>query len=308
VRSERPDLVISDVMMPAKSGTRLCHDIKADPALSTIPVILLTAWAGSDATLHGYAQGADDFVAKPFHPQVLLARVRAQLLLRKMALEVVERERFAAIGTLAAGLLHEVRNPLNAMLNAARVLTEASLDESTRRRLLEVVSECAERIHGLTRTLDTHARPSDVGGSTSCDVHEGLDATLTLLAHRCEGVVIERDYHAESALARAPGGPVNQVFLNLIDNALNAGARRLWLRTESGPEQIEVHIRDDGPGVPPELGERIFDAFVSGSVNGSGLGLYLSRSIAEQHGGSLRLVRGAGSGTSFVVSLPKELS
>jgi signal transduction histidine kinase len=306
VRTERPDLLISDVMMPELSGAELCAQIKRDARLASTPVILLTARAGTEATLEGYAQGADDFVAKPFHPRVLLARVRAQLLLRKLALDLAEREKLAAVGTLAAGVLHEVRNPVNAILNAARVLSEGPVSADTARRLVSVVADCAARIYQLTESLDKHARPSDAGGGAPSDVAKGIDATLALLGHRLRDVEVRRDY-GKGCVTRAPAGPINQIFLNLFDNALNAGARTLAIRVaeDQTAGQLRVSIEDDGRGVPSELREQIFDAFVSDGAQGSGLGLYLSRCIAEQHGGALSLCPlPRAQGALFTVSLP----
>jgi signal transduction histidine kinase len=303
IRRERPDLVISDVMMPHMSGAQLCATIKKDPQLANTPVILLTARVGAEATLEGYSHGADDFVPKPFHPRVLQARVRAQLMLRKMALDLAEREKLAAVGTLSAGVLHEVRNPVNAILNAARVLAEGPTEPDTARRLLSVVADCAGRIHQLTQSLDAHARPGDGAAEGISDVGQGLDATLALLSHRLHDVKVVRNY-APSLLARAPAGPLNQIFLNLLDNALLAGAKQLSIELVALADQVHVTIEDDGAGIPEELRERIFDAFVSGSIKGSGLGLYLSRCIAEQYGGSLALCQKARErGAAFVVTL-----
>jgi signal transduction histidine kinase len=304
IRSEHPDLVISDVMMPNVSGTELSRLLKADPMLRTIPVILLTARVGSEATLEAYAHGADDFVAKPFHPQVLLARIRAQLKLRALSLQVVQQEKLSAIGTLAAGVLHEVRNPLNSILNAARVLSSGT-DTETAGRLLEVIRDGAVRIDGIASALDAHVRPAESGAPGSCDVHEGLDATLRLLGHRMADVTVHRDYQTDRIVA-APASPLNQVFLNLVDNALRVGARTLWIRTSVRGDRVTVTIGDDGPGVAPGLETKIFDPFFTNRPDGSGtgLGLYLSRRIVDEYGGSLTLGRRAGGGAEFTVEIP----
>jgi signal transduction histidine kinase len=302
---EVPDLVISDVMMPGRTGTQLCQDIKAEPALKNIPVILLTARVGSEATLEGYAHGADDFVAKPFHPRVLLARVRAQLKLRALGIQLAEREKLAVVGTLAAGILHEVRNPVNAILNAARVLANGNQDPAMAGKLIAVIGDAAERIQGITTALETHARPAEGGGFTPCDVREGLDATVRLLEHRMEGVTVHREY-ATDARAAAPPGPLNQVFLNLLDNALRCGARNLWLRVGEHDRRVIVRVGDDGPGVPPHIAQKIFDPFFTTRDAGAGvgLGLYLSRSIVEAHEGTLWVEDRPGGGAEFVVELP----
>jgi signal transduction histidine kinase len=302
---EMPDLVISDVMMPGRSGTELCRDIKAEPALKNIPVILLTARVGSEATLEGYAHGADDFVAKPFHPRVLLARVRAQLKLRALSLQLVEREKLAAVGTLAAGILHEVRNPVNAILNAARVLTGSKVDPSLTGKLLGVINDAAERIQGITSALEIHARPAEAGGFTPCDVRAGLDATLQLLEHRMAGVTVHREY-TTNVRAAAPPGPLNQVLMNILDNALRMGAKNLWLRVALHDQRLVIRIGDDGPGVPPEVAQRIFDPFFTTreAGGGIGLGLYLSRRIVETHHGAIWVEDRRGGGAEFVVELP----
>lgn len=311
---ERPDLVVSDVMMPRRSGTELCRAIKADPGLRSTPVILLTARVGSEATLEGYAHGADDFVAKPFHPQVLLARVNAQLRLRELALQLAQREKMAAIGTLAAGVLHEVRNPLNALLNATRVLTAdgAPPSPTMQRKLLGVIGEASERIHVIATALDEHARPADGhdgGEGVPGDAQAGLEATLSLLEHRMQGVEIHRDYRAPGRM-RIPGTKLNQILLNLLDNALKSGARSIWLETVSERGTVQVRLRDDGQGVPPGLADRLFDPFVRGDdrKEGSGLGLYLARRMAEEHQGRIRYEPRAdgASGACFVVEAPAE--
>jgi signal transduction histidine kinase len=302
---EMPDLVISDVMMPGRTGTELCRDIKAEPALKNIPVLLLTARVGSEATLEGFAYGADDFVAKPFHPRVLVARVRAQLKLRALGLQLAEREKLAVVGTLAAGILHEVRNPVNAILNAARVLATGKAETQMTDRLIGVISDAAQRIQGITTALETHARPAEAGGFTPCDVREGLDATLRLLEHRMKGVTVHREY-ATDAMAAAPPGPLNQVFLNILDNALRTGARNLWLHVAEQGQRLTIRIGDDGPGIPAGVAQRIFDPFFTTREAGSGigLGLYLSRRIVERHQGALWVEDRQGGGAEFVAELP----
>lgn len=307
IKDTHPDLILSDVMMPGRTGTTLCRDVKSDPDLRHIPVILLTALNTSDATLQAYAVGADDFVAKPFHPRVLVARVQAQLSLRALSVQLAQRERLAAVGTLAAGILHEVRNPVNALLSASRSLIEDDLDEDLRSRLLGVMADSAERIHGLTWTLDAHVRPADVGGFVMSDLREGMDATLRLLSHRMGEVEVHRDYRGERPAA-APAGPINQVFLNLLDNALKAGARTLHIRIEADRDPLLVEIRDDGSGIRPEVMARIFDPFYSTASHGegSGLGLYLSRQIVEDAGGRLDAADNPTGGAIFRLELPGE--
>lgn len=305
VSEDPPDLVVSDVMMPRRSGTQLCRAMKTDPRLRTVPVILLTARVGSEATLEGYASGADDFVAKPFHPQVLRARVAAQLKLRELTFQLADQERFAAVGTLAAGILHEVRNPINAILNGARVLAAGEVDHATAAELVKVVVDGAERIQQITSALEEHARPADANGVAYCDPREGLESTLTLLGHRLTDVTVERRLDSRRLVAAVPG-MLNQVFVNLVDNAVRAGATHLVLTTEDRGANVRIGVRDNGPGVPPEIAWRIFEPFFTTREpgSGSGLGLYLSRRLVEGFGGTLELVLPATGGAEMVIELP----
>jgi len=305
IRTESPDLVVSDVMMPKMSGTELCRAIKNDPDLKSIPVILLTARVGSEATLEAYAHGADDFVAKPFHPRVLMARIRAQLNLRALALHLALQEKLAVVGTMSAGILHEVRNPVNAILNASRAMASGKLDEPTKVQMLEVIGNAAIRIEEITSALDTHARPAEAGETAGCDLREGLEATLKLIGYRLEDVTIHREFSTDR-MAKAPAGPMNQVFLNLFDNALRMGAKNLWLSIDVDTNSLVVKIGDDGPGVAKEYVDRIFDPFFTQrpASDGTGLGLFLSRKMVEETGGSLRVQDRSGGGALFIMVVP----
>jgi signal transduction histidine kinase len=305
-----PDLVISDVMMPGRSGIDLCRTLKGDPRWCHTPVILLTALAGSETTLEAYALGADDFVTKPFHPQVLVARVAAQLRLRRLSTQLVAQEKVAAVGMLAAGVAHEVRNPLNAVMNAARVLRAEGGVSKPNADLLEVMIEGTRRIEAIVSILDTHAHPADEGGVQHYDVREGLDATLALLGYRLSGIEVERRYLTRRH-AVGPAGPLNQVLLNVVDNAIRAGAHRIVATVDDGEDGgVRVRIEDDGPGVPRALADKIFDPFFTTrpAGEGTGLGLYLSQQVARQSGGDLRLVTEAPRGAAFELVLPTELA
>jgi signal transduction histidine kinase len=294
-------------MMPGRSGLSLCRAIKTEPDLAATPVILLTARAGFDDTLHAYAHGADDFVAKPFHPRILVARVNAQLKLRAMSAQLAQREKLAAVGSLAAGILHEVRNPLNALLSATRTLSTGKVGEVGQQRLLAVMQDAGERIHALTWTLDAHARPAERGGPALCDLAEGLDSTLRLMQHRLGGVEVLRDFQGQTRATVQPA-PINQVFVNLLDNAIKAAARHIWLHLDATGPQVRLVVEDDGHGIPPEILPRIFDAFYTTASpgQGTGLGLYLSRDIVERAGGSLVAQAREGGGARFTLVLPGE--
>ncbi len=267
VHERAPDLVLTDVMMPEMSGTELCRAIKQDPELVGLPVVLVTSKAEREMKIEGLEGGADDYVTKPFHPRELLARVRSLLRVRQLqtdledrnwALErmneeleralsdlkeaevqVLQSERLAAVGELAAGVAHEVNNPVNFALNALRTLranvealAEASravgeLDARDPARLAgqlreleevqartEPVERAAELLElvrivteGLERTSRLVGDLRDFAGSgrgehahTAVNLRRGIDSTLQLLGRHLQ----EADVTVERALGDQP--------------------------------------------------------------------------------------------------------
>ena len=305
MKAHRPDLVLTDVMMPGTSGLDLCKAIKDDTSLQHIPVILLTARGESETALEGYQAGADDFVSKPFHTQVLLARIRAHLKMRGLSLQLADQARLASAGTLAAGLAHEVKNPLNAVVNAARVLQQGGSQRVPSEKLLGIMIDGLDRIDSILSALGAHARPADGTDLAPCNVQVAVHSTLNLLQHRMRDVTVHEDFEVTGNVF-VPARAFNQVLLNLIDNSVRSGAKNIWLELKQKEKVISVTVSDDGPGVPHDMVHRIFDPFFTTRAEGegTGLGLHLSRRIAQAAGGELRYESRPGGGARFVMEIP----
>jgi len=306
LQENRPDLVLTDVMMPGTSGLDLCRAIKDDPSLRHIPVILLTALGEDEVALEGYEAGADDFVAKPFHTKVLQARIHAHLKMRSLSLQLADQARLASAGTLAAGLAHEVKNPLNAAVNAVKVLSKGGSSRVSSEKLMSVVVDALSRIDGIVSALGAHARPADGEDLTPCSIRAGVESTLSLLEHKLrDGVTVHQSYETTGNVF-APARAFNQVLLNLIDNSIQSEANNIWIEVGEKEGMASVTVADDGPGVPPDLVQRIFDPFFTTRAEGegTGLGLHLSRRIAQECGGELRYEPRPGGGARFVMEIP----
>ncbi len=307
IEEQRPDLVLSDIMMPEMSGTELCRKIKSHPSLRTTPVILITARQGSDAAIEGYGAGAEDFVTKPFHPRLLLARVSAQLKLRALSLQLAAQSRLSTAATLAAGIAHEVKNPLNAILNAIAVIRKGTAKPEMERKLQSIVHDGAHRILHIVSALDEQVRPADGDEMLLCNARDGLDSALRLLEHRVGRTKILKEYRSQELINASPRA-LNQVFLNLLDNALRVEPSHIWVevRAADEPGMLQIAIADDGPGVPPALREQIFDPFFTTRRvgEGTGLGLYMSRRIVREFGGDMWLRAREGGGAEFCIHLP----
>jgi signal transduction histidine kinase len=305
LETTRPDLILTDVMMPGVTGLELCKRVKRDLDLRTIPVMLLTARSGVEAAIEGYGVGADDFLSKPFHPRELMAHIRSHLTVRQLGLQLADQARLATSGTLAAGVAHEIRNPLNAALNALDALRDPE-SVVAQGELLAIAADGLQRIHAVTEALNMHVRPAEELVAQPCDVRECVEATLKLLQHRTEHLSVRVDVPSNLEIL-APARAFSQTLMNLLDNALRAAKANLWVSLSEDAQHVRLAIEDDGPGIAPELRSRIFDPFFTTRDvgEGSGLGLYLSRKLARDAGGELRYEPRPAGGARFVLELPR---
>ncbi len=177
--------------------------------------------------------------------------------------------------------------------------------------LIDEVRRGAERISALVQAVKNYSF-MDRGAVQEVDVREGLESTLTILRHKLGSVEITRDYADDLPAIAGHGSELNQVWTNLIDNAIDAmnGAGTLHLRASRTDDGVEVEIGDNGPGVPLEVQERIFQPFFTTKRMGSGTGLGLDiayRIVVNRHGGTIRVASEPGD-TRFVVRLPRQLA
>ncbi|MBB83950.1 MAG: hypothetical protein CL931_09100 [Deltaproteobacteria bacterium] len=347
VRAELPHLVLTDLMMPEMSGAELCAAIKGDPSTEKIPVILVTSKADHEMKVTGLELGADDYVTKPFHPRELLARVRGFVRVRELQESLEERngelenalstvretqsllvasERRAAAGELAAGVAHEVNNPVNFALNAARAISHevAELQSMARVRAGEdaeasreakecmaTILELAEIVsEGLGRTASLVGGLRDLATSESSDVeavnlYACIEATIELIQPTYSQRDVEVGYigAAEVPNVIAREGQLMQILLNLLKNGAESVGVNGFVRVDVVEEGdfVSVRVEDSGSGVSERDAARIFDPFYTtkGAGKGTGLGLSTSRNLAEEFGGSLQLVASQGRGAVF---------
>jgi len=174
-------------------------------------------------------------------------------------------------------------------------------------RLIDEIENSTWRISDLVRAIKEYSY-MDQAALQEVDIHHGIETTLTILGHRLkQGVTVIRDYDISVPLICAHGGELNQIWTNLIDNAIDAmnGNGELRIRTKLNLDRIMVEIGDNGPGIPPEIQDRIFDPFFTtkGVGQGTGLGLDIACRVARKHHGNIRVVSKPGD-TRFQVDLP----
>jgi C4-dicarboxylate-specific signal transduction histidine kinase len=331
---DRPDLLISDVMMPRLDGFGLVQNLRADEALRGIPVILLSARAGEESRIEGLGAGADDYLIKPFSARELLARVSACLTLARVRQEAAEAlrasqqrlaaqnvalahaNRVATMGQLTASIAHEVNQPIAAARNnaaaALRFLSRSSPDLEEVREALGGITKATDRAGDIVdriRALFKKASPQNA----RFDINDAVNELTALVRSEVveKGVTVRIQLAAGMSPVKGDRVQLQQVVLNLVLNAIEAmssvdGApRELSISTEPrGADEVLVAVRDSGPGIDSEHLERVFDSFYTTKPSGTGLGLAICRSIVDAHGGRLWAEANEPRGAVFQFTLP----
>ncbi|MBX0327572.1 PAS domain-containing protein [Oscillochloris sp. ZM17-4] len=235
----------------------------------------------------------------------LLATERVQI-----DAQMVERERFAATGRLAATVAHEVNTPLQAIESCLHLAGRVD-DEAERARYLRLAREEIKRVGYTLRQLLDLYRPS--AAPTHLDINGLIERVLILtgnsLARR--SIQIERDLSPDLPLVVGRADEITQVLINLVFNAMHAMPRGGRIRLESGraigPDSqamLVIRVRDNGLGIAPELHQQIFEPFFTTNPDGTGLGLAICRRIIEGYGGALRVESAPDAGSCFIVEIP----
>ncbi len=234
--------------------------------------------------------------------------------------QLVQTAKLAAVGELAAGVAHELNNPLAGVLAYAELLLRDQPPDAPVRETLAIIVKQTLRARNIVRNLMDFARQTKPLRQPA-DVNQVLCQTLDLVRQLLErqGLVIEEDYALDLGLLTVDSGQMKQVFLNLITNAAQAMPQggTLSLRTARVGDEVAVSVSDTGSGVPPELRERIFEPFFTTKPvgEGTGLGLSISLGIVNEHGGRITvesplvpLGQDGPAGSAFTVWLPADHS
>lgn len=222
-------------------------------------------------------------------------------------------DKMSSLGRVAAGIAHEIRNPLsgiNVYLNAMDKIYDRREDLKKIKAIIGKIQSASRKIENVIRRVMDFARPSDpklVLGNINQPVKDAFD--LSSVTMRKRGVEIKKNLTEDLPLCRIDTHLIEQVILNLINNAAEAmkemqRTKRIEINTSIQNDEIVIEIADSGPGVPLDLVEKIFDPFYSTKNGSSGIGLSLSRRIIADHGGSLDVLTSELGGAKFTIIIP----
>ncbi|MGB3787238.1 MAG: hybrid sensor histidine kinase/response regulator [Phormidesmis sp.] len=326
-----PDIILLDVMMPGIDGYEVTRRIRSNKSLPYIPILLVTAHDHSSLT-EGLDSGADDFIRKPFDIDELMARVRS-LVRMKRALDE-QSEMIRQRDDFVARLTHDLRTPLvaaNRMLSLCIDDTFGTPPDSVKEALSSIIAN-NQNLLQMTNTLLQVYRHEAGHKKLVCsafsvytlarEVVEELKplADEKRIALNLETLSTDDEAPATDAATvsywvEGDRIELRRLLTNLLGNAIkftDSGYIRVQLSINPQAEQmpsseaVEIAIKDTGPGIEEEAQKRIFEWFYQGAhmKAGSGLGLHLSKRIAEMHKGTLTLESKVGTGSTFTLALP----
>jgi two-component system, NtrC family, sensor histidine kinase PilS len=228
--------------------------------------------------------------------------------IRRLEREVRMQDRLAAVGRLAAAIAHEIRNPLTSIAGSVSMLSDVPDLSDEHRQLLQIVTRESDRLNSIITDFLAYSRGKQYQFA-KVDLLPLLEDTLTLLEHRLvaqsTGIRVERRYSVREALALADGDKIKQVFWNFCENAVRAmrDGGTLSVSLEAVGDDWQINFADTGPGMSPQLIEKIFEPFQSNFEGGTGLGLAIVYQIVQAHEGKVWARSKPGQGSVFVLRL-----
>lgn len=363
-----PDLILLDIMMPAMDGYKVCAQLKKNDQTCDIPIIFLTALDSDEDEAKGLELGAVDYITKPFNPAIVRRRVQSQLELKhhrehlehlvaqktrelvatyadlkNVHNQMLQQEKMASIGQLAAGVAHEINNPagfigsnLGSLQNYVNKLNEglafmeqtlkkidnaelqAEIKTKKRQLKLDFVQEDIydlineskdgiDRIATIVRNLKSFSRAEN-DRQEPIDLLEALESAINIAWNEIKyKAKIKKEYQSLPLVTCFPQ-QLGQVFVNLLVNAAHAieGQGVITVKTRQEKSWAVVEICDTGSGIAEEHLEKLFEPFFTTKEagKGTGLGLSICHDIIQKHRGLIEVDTTPGIGTSFTIKLP----
>lgn len=335
-RAEKPELMLLDLMLPTMDGLEVCRKLKSDPETERIKIVLLTARVDESAKIEALKNGANDFLTKPFSSIEIRTRLQnlcdqsrleSELtdsnkklsstlsLLHQAQAQMLHEKKLVALGSMAAGLLHEVQNPLSYTLAALHMLKQEKAIQSSEDviDMLKDVDEGIQRVNRIVADLETFAYPSEVDKQNNFHFREAIKLAVRFTRYDIAPITVEVQVQGDD-LVFGSEGHIVQVLVNLLRNSGkvlkeqddNDNPQLKVIVNEAG-DCLRVRVWDNGPGIAPDLQTRIFEPFFTTKDVGEGMGLGLSicHTIIKNHNGELKVRSEPGEWTEFYFELPR---
>ncbi len=239
---------------------------------------------------------------------------RGEGIIQKRAMErlrlkerLAHAERLSSMGEMAAGISHEIRNPLGIIRSSAELLKKKVAKVDPANTIPDIIIEEASRLNRIITDFINYAKPRSPNFA-GCRVEEVIDKNITFLEAQIneQGYVIKKNYQNSVPEIMADSAMLYQSFLNVLINSMQAmpDGGRILIEVSAGDHHVTVHFDDEGQGIPPENLDKIWDPFFTTKEMGTGLGLGIVKNIIESHGGSIQIVNRPVRGARVTIELP----
>jgi PAS domain S-box-containing protein len=243
--------------------------------------------------------------------ELILERKQAERTIKQSQEKLLISERLASLGRIAAGVAHELNNPLTGVLGMAELMLEEVPKDSPLHEELEIIEESALRCKNIISNLLSFAQKR-LPEFKKIDLRQSIDQSLRLMKKQItlKDIQVKIDIPKDLARVEADGGQLTQVFLNLINNSIEASKQKgdinIRARRDKGNNHVDLIFEDNGAGIEPEYLPHIFEPFFTtkDKQKGTGLGLSISYGIIQSHGGSIECQSRKGKGTTFALKIP----
>jgi len=344
VEREAPPLVLLDYMMPGMNGMatlRALRELSPDTY-----VIMLTGKGSEQIAVEVMKAGAADYVLKPFKNQDLVDRIENVLRIRRIEIhnrelrkererllneiagwnkelerrvqeksrelelahsEILQAEKLAALGHLAAGMAHEIRNPLNAISLFAQILKPVVVQDAEKTGYIEKLLNEVDRIENILVKLLAASNPSQVKLQT-VSLTEVIEQTLDSFQEQLQahGIRLVKDLDVNTPPIMADSMEIQQIFTNLFANAIFEMQQggELAVKVSHDDRKIHVRVQDTGGGIPAENLRKVFDPFFTTKAKGTGFGLSVVLRIVKTYNGFIQVNSVEGQGAEFLIEFP----
>lgn len=343
IRTNEYAVILTDMRMPRKDG--LAVIAAAREHLPDAEIIVLTGHGSLENALQAFKSGnIFEYLLKPLDDIGVLNTVVARAMerrnlrkhnrelfeqlqrayeeLRQKSEMLIQNEKMSAIGVLAAGVAHELNNPLTAVVGFAQMIAEKlkasrptnwnDTEYERAQQALENLVQGAHRARDIVGSLLRFARATKPDARSLIDINQTLRDAFVFTEHLLlrHGIALEKRLAPELPPVWGNAARLQHVFTNLIINAQQAtpsgGVVRVITERAEEPKGVWVHIEDTGEGIPPDALEQIFEPFYTRKEHGTGLGLSIAKQIIEEHRGAIRVESELGKGARFSVFLPAD--
>ena len=329
IKAKHPDLILLDIKMPDMDGYEVCKILKGDDDTVSIPIIFISGMDDTESKVEAFRAGGVDFITKPFANEEVLARVSMHLniedIIENKTKEIKEKDemllmqsRQAAMGEMISMIAHQWRQPLSSIsMEANNILADVEFEEINPEQLTNNANSINKNVQELSKTIDDFRnffKPNKEILQTT--IKQVVDDAYSVIGKSLENNNVDLKLELEDVIIKTYPRELMQVLLNIIKNAKEALLERnisnatISIFAKRDEETILFEICDNAGGIEESAINKVFNPYFTtkSEKNGTGLGLYMSRTIIEKHLKGKISVSNKGGGACFLIELPFELN